>query len=54
MTNKIKTYHVRCGNVKCEHNHSTICFAGIITLNEQGVCLCCVNEEEEKEKEDNV
>lgn len=53
MTNKRKTYHVRRGNLKCEYNHAAICFAGIITLNEHGVCLCYENKEKEKEN-DNV
>lgn len=43
MSNKIKTYHVRCGNFKCIYNHAAICYAGILTLNECGVCLCCIN-----------
>ena len=54
MSNKTKTYHVRCGNVKCDYNHTSICFAGIITLDEYGVCQCSINQEKEKEKEDNV
>ena len=56
MSNKRKTYHVRCGNLKCVYNHAAICYAGILTLNDRGVCLCCPNREKEKqkEKEDNV
>jgi hypothetical protein len=51
MSDKIKTYHVRCGKAKCVYNHTAICFAGIITLDDAGVCLCCLSEEIEEEKE---
>jgi hypothetical protein len=35
-----KTYHVRCGNTTCEYNHHALCYMGIITLDEKGMCLC--------------
>ena len=35
-----KTYHVRCVETYCSHNHHGICYAGVLTIGENGKCLC--------------
>ena len=44
-----KTYHVRCGNINCEHNYHALCYMGIITLDENGMCLCIKQKQEERQ-----